>query len=775
MSIREDKRDTEEKPDANVGVTARRTFLKNAVLGVGGITASVAVAGCSGASAGSKDVTSTIAFTVANHTYGDEPFDVSASTNSTGAITYTVVSGPATISGSTVTITGVGTVVLQAAVAADANYTADTQQATFTVAAGKPTILFTVPNLTYGDAPFDLAATSNSTGAFTYTVTSGPATIAGVTVTLTGPGTVVLAAAQAAAGNYAAATQTATFTVAAGAPANTQIPTSAAWKFGIMADSQWYQADDGKNPFSVAVDIRNHVIQQMINNKVKFVAHVGDLTSNASNSGSSGDIYGHALFCQDLYNAGIGYFTIRGNHEDSADCATALQTAFPQTQTGMHNSAPSAVTALANPDPSTLPTPVNTGAPFALGTNFSSPDPWGTGDLKGLSYSFDYNNARFVALDQFTVADAATNSAYSITTSISAQQPWIASQLSGRAAGSHAFVLAHKGLVLPYHTDVLLGSNPGQNVTATDTFMSTLASNGVRYLICGHDHVHDRSIVTASDGKSSSINQLVASSNSNYCYLPRNTTTFPGDVLNDSYNAVPRRSIAAQETNTLGYYIVTVDGNNVTFEFYSSPSYQAVDLSQHQWDYQYSTSIPVTPPLNFTLRETFGYSLVGKQFQVPFNSPFTVVSDKSPNGTTVQLLSGKNAVQDTDYSGLQYVRSISTGWAAGSGAQISDVLYLWGIHSSLVTMQSETYAVQMSYPAGVDSGLLSSGKVYIAAIGDSGIWVNAVNANYGGTTNFVQGPWNSSYALGTYGVDPANNVAWAVLNYEGIFAVSLSS
>ncbi len=141
-----------------------------------------------------------------------------ATSNSTGAFTYSVVSGPATISGSTVTLTGAGTVVLQASEAADSNYAAATRNATFTVGAGTPTISFTVGNQTYGAAPFAVSATSNSTGAFTYSVVSGPATISGSTVTLTGAGTVVLQASEAADSNYAAATRNATFTVGAGTP-----------------------------------------------------------------------------------------------------------------------------------------------------------------------------------------------------------------------------------------------------------------------------------------------------------------------------------------------------------------------------------------------------------------------------------------------------------------------------------------------------------------------------------------------------------------------------
>ena len=75
--------------------------------------------------------TPAITFSVADHTYGDIPFTISATSNSTGAFTYTVVSGPATISGSTVTLTGAGTVVLRASQAADSNYTIAAQNASF--------------------------------------------------------------------------------------------------------------------------------------------------------------------------------------------------------------------------------------------------------------------------------------------------------------------------------------------------------------------------------------------------------------------------------------------------------------------------------------------------------------------------------------------------------------------------------------------------------------------------------------------------------------------
>ena len=157
--------------------------------------------------------------TIASHTYGDASFAVSASSASTGTVSYSVVSGPATITGNTVTLTGVGTVVLSATQTANGNYATATVQTSFTVNTATPTLSFaTIATHTYGDAAFAVSATSASTGAVSYSVVSGPATIAGNTVTLTGVGTVVLSASQAASGNYAAATAQTSFTVGAATP-----------------------------------------------------------------------------------------------------------------------------------------------------------------------------------------------------------------------------------------------------------------------------------------------------------------------------------------------------------------------------------------------------------------------------------------------------------------------------------------------------------------------------------------------------------------------------
>lgn len=85
------------------------------------------------------------------------------------------------------------------------------------VAAGTPTIVFSIPGKTLGDAPFSLTSliSSNSAGAFTYSSSNlGVATISGSTVTIVGAGTATITANQAADGIYNAASKTADLVVA---------------------------------------------------------------------------------------------------------------------------------------------------------------------------------------------------------------------------------------------------------------------------------------------------------------------------------------------------------------------------------------------------------------------------------------------------------------------------------------------------------------------------------------------------------------------------------
>ncbi|MGP8259228.1 MAG: MBG domain-containing protein [Acidobacteriaceae bacterium] len=161
-----------------------------------------------------NQATQTITFTPPTSpvTYGVAPITLSATGGASGdAIVFSVVSGPGSISGSTLTVTGAGTVVVAANQLGNTNYTAATQvtksivvnQASQSITGFAPTT-----PVTYGVSPFTLTATGGASGnAVTFSVVSGPGSISGSTLTVTGAGTIVVAANQSGNANYTAATQ----------------------------------------------------------------------------------------------------------------------------------------------------------------------------------------------------------------------------------------------------------------------------------------------------------------------------------------------------------------------------------------------------------------------------------------------------------------------------------------------------------------------------------------------------------------------------------------
>ncbi len=140
-------------------------------------------------------------------TYGTTPILLIATASSGLTPTYSILSGPATVSGSTMTLTGVGTVSVRASQAGNGIYAAATPvDRSFNVAKAAQTITFgDLSTKIYGEAPFVLSATSSSGLAPAFSVLSGPATITGNVLTVTGLGTVLVRAFQTGDANYNAA------------------------------------------------------------------------------------------------------------------------------------------------------------------------------------------------------------------------------------------------------------------------------------------------------------------------------------------------------------------------------------------------------------------------------------------------------------------------------------------------------------------------------------------------------------------------------------------
>ena len=302
-------------------------------------------------------------------------------------------------------------------------------------------------------------------------------------------------------------------------------------------------------------------------------------------------------------------------------------------------------------------------------------------------------------------------------------------------------------------------ANPAwQNV-----FYASLQNNNVKYFLAGHDHIHQRSIVASPDGLSS-VQEIIGSSDSSKFYTPK-LVTDP-----NWFGQKVRETSLSQERYTVGYYIYTVDGPKVTVDYYSDDHGNwASDNCYADGSTPQSCTVPgshITPAFNFVKKETWGYSLNGKEFLVAQGQAYTSVRDAIPArsgflGTTAKILSGTNGSTSKDFSGRALTKAVDTGWAPvteGPRDTISDIFTLWGL-GDVGSDTTDTYAVSVSFePRMMRQGLPHT---YLATKDAKGHWVKAASGT------FVLGPFHPSYPLGTHGVDPKTKTAWAVVNQVG--------
>jgi expansin (peptidoglycan-binding protein) len=86
--------------------------------------------------------------------------------------------------------------------------------------------------------------------------------------------------------------------------------------------------------------------------------------------------------------------------------------------------------------------------------------------------------------------------------------------------------------------------------------------------------------------------------------------------------------------------------------------------------------------------------------------------------------------------------------------------------ADLGSQQSDTFVLSISYDGN------AKGAMELVTRDKTGNWVNAVDMNYGGVKNAISGPYVPGLKLGAYGYDPISRTVWAVINYNGDFAVA---
>jgi hypothetical protein len=414
--------------------------------------------------------------------------------------------------------------------------------------------------------------------------------------------------------------------VAIGLLAMTSAALADPWSFGVISDTQ---DTIGTGVNSVATNIIAAVNQQMIARHVDLVLQPGDLGDDGSVPSLTSRLAANAP----LTAAGIPFYGLRGNHEDNGGGQAYFQANYIPTSSA-------GVTVNVAPD--------------------------------ATSYAITYKSTTIVMLDILTAdsasaMDSATTWMNGVLTTDSHQQ---------------AFVLQHKNLLGQNHKDNAFGSGNDSNPTQQNNFFRTLATNGVRYDISGHDHMNHRSIVTSPDGNYK-VQEIISQSDSTKFYAA-------------SSGFSTREASISDQQNKIGYYVYTVDGPKVTGEYWATPIGGNSDIMAN----------PV-----WTLQDTFGYSLNGKQFTIARGGSYSPVSDSIAAGAgfrgTSMALAGNNVVTATAEGSRAEVEDVNTGWATGTAGMRSDVLTLWGLNNGLGSAATDSYSLTMSYVDGAGTPVIA--------------------------------------------------------------------
>lgn len=215
-------------------------------------------------------------------------------------------------------------------------------------------------------------------------------------------------------------------------------------RFLVVGDSRG--ADNG-----VSSAILGEIVQAGLDERVDFLLFTGDLV----NGSSEAEILRSQLtywreIMQPLYDAGIGVYPVRGNHDARS------QAVWNEVFSG----------------------------PYALPAN-------GPEGEFGVTYSFEYRNVFVVGLDQYARLHRVN-------------LDWLGEQLAANRQPV-VFAFGHEPAFKVSHPDVLDDSQD-----ARDVFWKILATGGARIYFAGHDHLYDHARIDDGDGNpADDLHQIV--------------------------------------------------------------------------------------------------------------------------------------------------------------------------------------------------------------------------------------------------------------------------
>jgi hypothetical protein len=199
-------------------------------------------------------------------------------------------------------------------------------------------------------------------------------------------------------------------------------------RFVVTGDTR---GDSGANPINS--EILGEIVQATISEGADFILIPGDLVYGSADRDTLVSQLSEWLdIMQPLYDAGIGVYPCRGNHDIGS-------------KAGWDDV-------------------------FSGGRALPGNGPIGE---ENITFSFTHAGVTVIALDQYGNHPHRVN------------QSWLDAQLSV-SAQPHVFVFGHEPAFKVYHSDCLDDYPSDRN-----TFWSSIAAAGGRVYFCGHDHMYD--------------------------------------------------------------------------------------------------------------------------------------------------------------------------------------------------------------------------------------------------------------------------------------------
>lgn len=306
------------------------------------------------------------------------------------------------------------------------------------------------------------------------------------------------------------------------------------WRFIVTADSRSDSASDNNG---VNVPILTEIVREIIDANAEFVLFAGDLVIGVSDQAAlESQFTTWRDTAQPLYEAGIGVYIVRGNHDEG--------------------SYPSGIDAWNNVF-KFVPGQRGGGIDYGLPKN-------GPTDELNLTYSVTHKNVLALGLDQCRTPNHSKNYVH---------QAWIDEQLAANTQ-PHVFAFGH------FTSFKMIWDSVGDHATDRDLFWESLKNVGSRAYFCGHEHFYNHSRADDDANPDNDLHQVVVGSAG--ASVHNWNGTFPGDNGGRTITNI-------YHTTLFGYIIVDINDLNVTLSWMerqtSDPAVTGVYQAKDVWSY----------------------------------------------------------------------------------------------------------------------------------------------------------------------------------------------